>query len=100
MAEIPILGALGNETGTRVTQICLSHGIGDGKEQSCLLTQKAVSWLMLGINIDFYISMEMDGISALNDALGGVTVTLTDDFSVVGSRHGERHHTDPSWKTG
>lgn len=81
MAKIAILSALGNEAGTRITQICLSHGIGDGKEQSCLLTQKAVSWLLLGIDIDYYISMQMDGISALNDALGGVTVTLADDFT-------------------
>jgi polyisoprenyl-teichoic acid--peptidoglycan teichoic acid transferase len=83
MAEITILGVLGNDTGTRVAQICLSHGFGDGKEQSCLLTQRAVSWLLLGIDIDFYMAMEMDGISSLNDALDGVTVTLADDFSAL-----------------
>ncbi len=83
MAAVTILGVLGDETGTRVVQICLSHGFGDGKEQSCLLTEKAVSGLLHGIDIDFYIAMEMDGISTLNDALGGITVTLEDDFSAV-----------------
>ena len=83
MTKISILSALGNDAGTRITQICLSHGIGDGNEQSCLLTQKAVSWLLFGIDINFYISMEMDGISALNDMLGGVTVTLADDFTAL-----------------
>ena len=38
---------------------------------------------MHGIDIDFYISLEMDGISTLNDALGGVTVTLEDDFTAL-----------------
>lgn len=81
MAEISILGILGNDTGTRTAQICLSHGFGDGQAQSCLLTQKAVSRLLLGVPVDFYIAMNLDGISALNDALGGVTVTLADDFT-------------------
>ncbi|MBE0600394.1 MAG: LCP family protein [Firmicutes bacterium] len=81
MARITILGVLGDETGSRVVQICLSHGFGDGKEQSGELTVKAVSWLLNDLDIDFYISLEMDGIPALNDALGGVTVTLEDDFT-------------------
>ena len=83
MTKITILGVLGDETGTRVVQICLSHGFGDGKEQSCLLTVRAVSWLLHDIDIDYYISMDMDGIPALNDVLGGVTVTLEDDFSAL-----------------
>ena len=53
MAEITILGVLGNEVGTRKAQICLSHGFGDGKDQSCKLTQDAVSKLLLGAEIVF-----------------------------------------------
>lgn len=83
MSAITILGVLGDETGTRVVQICLSHGFGDGKEQSCLLTEKAVSEFLHSIDIDFYIAMDMDGITTLNDALDGVTVTLEDDFSAL-----------------
>lgn len=83
MAKIVILGVLGDETGTRVVQICLSHGFGDGGEQSCLLTEQAVSWLLNDIDIDFYFSMEMDGIATLNDAMGGITVTLEDDFTIL-----------------
>lgn len=83
MAQITILGVLGNPSGTRRAQICLSHGFGDGREESCLYTQTAVSRLFLGIDIDFYLAMNLDGISALNDVLGGVTVTLQDDFSAL-----------------
>ncbi len=81
MAEITILGVLGNPAGTREAQICLSHGFGDGREQSCLLAADAVSKLLLGVDIDYYMAMNMDGISVLNDFLGGITVTLEDDFS-------------------
>ena len=81
MAEITILGVLGNAAGTRTAQICLSHGFGDGGAQSSLFTVDAVSKLLLGAPIDFYMAMQLDGIAAMNDTLGGITVTLEDDFT-------------------
>ncbi|MGN1368233.1 MAG: LCP family protein [Aristaeellaceae bacterium] len=83
MATIPVLGVLGDRVGTRRAQLCLSHGFGNGREQSCELTAEAVSGLLGGIPIDFYIAMSLDGISVLNDLLGGVTVTLAEDFSAL-----------------
>ena len=83
MTPITILGVLGNQSGVRMSQICLSHGFGDGKEQSCELTVDAVSNLLLGAPVDQYIAMNLDGISVLNDAVGGITVTLEDDFSAL-----------------
>ncbi len=90
MTEITILGVLGNDSGTRTAQICLAHGFGDGKAQSCLLTQRAVSNLLPGVRIDSYVAMNLEGIRVLNDAVGGVTVTLEDDFSAL----------DPAMKKG
>lgn len=81
MTPITVLGVLGNQSGMRTAQVSLSHGFGNGGTQSCELTEKAVSNLFFGIPIDFYIAMNLDGISELNDLLGGVTVTLEDDFS-------------------
>lgn len=81
MAPITILGVLGNVSGIRTAQLCLSYGYGDGKEKSCELTADAVSKFLSDISIDYYISMNLDGISVLNDMLGGITVTLEDDFS-------------------
>lgn len=83
MTPITILGVLGNQSGMRTAQIALSHGFGDGQEQSCIFTVDAVSNLLFGFPIDFYIAMNMDGISVLNDLAGGVTVTLEDDFSAL-----------------
>ena len=81
MTPITVLGVLGNRSGVRTAQISLSHGFGDGKAQSCELTVEAVSNLLLGAPVDFYLAMNLDGIATLNDMAGGVTVTLTDDFS-------------------
>ncbi len=83
MTPITILGVLGDRSGVRAAQISLSHGFGDGKAMSCQLTAEAVSNLLLGTPIDAYIAMNLDGISALNDLVGGVTVTLGEDFSAL-----------------
>jgi len=81
MTPVTVLGVLGNRSGMRTLQICLSHGFGDGKEQSCELTMEAVSNLLFNVPINYYVSMNLDGIVALNDSLGGITVTLEDDFT-------------------
>ena len=83
MTPITVLGILGDISSTRTMQICLAHAFGDGKEQSCRFTVDAVSNMMLGTKIDHYVAMNLDGISTLNDWVGGVTVTLDDDFSHI-----------------
>ena len=81
MTPITVLGVLGDVATTRTMQICLSHSYGDGKEQSCEYSVEAVSNLLLGTRIDHYAAMNLDGIAEVNDWVGGVTVTLEDDFS-------------------
>ena len=83
MVEMPVLGIGGKEAGTYYGQLALSHTYGSGLEDSCENTRKTVSNLLYGIHIDYYISMNMDAISILNDAVGGVTVNVTEDFSKV-----------------
>ena len=83
MTPITVLGIMGNKSGVRTAQVSLAHGFGDGKAQSCELAVEAVSNLMFGIPIDGYVAMNMDGISALNDIVGGIAVTLEDDFSAL-----------------
>jgi len=39
----------------------------------------------LNVPIDFYVSLDMDGITKIADSLGGVEVTLTADFPGIGS---------------
>lgn len=83
MVKMPVLGVGGKEAGTVVQQLALAHTYGSGLEDSCENVKKTVSDFLYGINIDYYVSMNMDAISVINDAVGGVTVTVTDDFSEV-----------------
>ncbi len=83
MLEMPAVGLGGKPAGSYYGQLALAHTYGTGLEDSCELTKKAVSDFLHGINIDYYLSMNMDAISILNDAVGGVTVNVVDDFSDV-----------------
>ena len=64
-------------------QLSYAHAYGDGLEESCENTVKTVSYLLYGAKIDNYFSLTLDAIPILNDLVGGVTVTIEDDFSAV-----------------
>lgn len=81
IAQVVTLGVLGNVVGTRDMQICLAHGFGATREENCKYTVQAVENLLEGIDIHLYLALQLDAIDVFNDALGGVTVTLEDDFS-------------------
>ena len=81
IADVTVLGVLGNVTGTRRMQISLSHGFGASEKESCGYTVKAVERLLEGVTIKGCISMELGSIAQFNHAIGGVTVKIEDDFS-------------------
>ncbi len=83
MVKMPVLGLGGKPAGSRYAQLTLAHTYGSGLRDSCENVKKTVSDLFNGLRIDYYLSMNMDAISLLNDAVGGVTVNVTEDFSAV-----------------
>ena len=85
MVTMPVLGLGGKIAGSKIAQLALSHTYGNGLRQSCVNTRSTVSDLLYGITIHQYISMNMDAISILTDAVGGVKVNITDDFSLIDS---------------
>ncbi|MGN1095781.1 MAG: LCP family protein [Eubacteriales bacterium] len=81
MTLVDQLGVTGVKVGERVEQIALSHTYGNGLNKSCENTATAVSKLLYGAKIDYYISMNMDAISRLTDYIGGVEVTIKGDLT-------------------
>ena len=79
MTEVVTLGIFGNETGTRVQQICLAK-----------YTIRAVQNLLSGIEIDGYYMVDYSAVPVLTDALGGVPVQIEFDMTNV----------NPEWKQG
>ena len=81
MADIELCDEEGIDMGPLKTQICLQHAFGDGKRLSCSKTVDAVSGLFQNIPISGYLAMNMGGIPQMNDAVGGVEVTVQQDIS-------------------
>ncbi len=80
LADIDVYNTDGKFTGVEHTQICLSFAYGDGKESSCENTVKSVERLLYGIPVNTYFAIDLSAIEILNDAVGGVEVTLPADF--------------------
>ncbi len=83
MMDVHVLGLGGQDAGTIFGQLALAHTYGTGLEDSCENAVRTVSDFLYGMTVDYYVSMNMDAIAILNDAVGGVTVTVEDDFSKV-----------------
>lgn len=83
MLTMPVLGIGGKKAGTRYAQLALAHTYGDGLTDSALNLRTTVSDFLYGLQIDYYVNLNMDAIAILNDAVGGVTVNVTEDFSAV-----------------
>lgn len=83
IANINVLGVAGNKVGTVRKQIALSHTYGNGRDVSCHNTADAVSDLLMGAKIDHYMSLKMDSVMIFNDLVGGVEVTVLDDFTGI-----------------
>lgn len=75
MAEINVYSTDGNYVGTETSQIALAYSYGDGKKFSCENEVTAVRRLFYNIPISSYLALDLDSISAINDSIGGVTVT-------------------------
>ena len=83
MTPVNVLGVAGQKIDTQTMQIALSHTFGNGKEVSCNNTADAVSHLLYGVKIDHYVSLTMDAVALINDMVGGVEVTVLEDFSGI-----------------
>ena len=73
----------GSDMGTSEIQIAYAHAVGDGGPFSCENVVEAVSNYLGGVDIQSYIAMNIDSIGKINQLVGGVTVTIEDDFSAI-----------------
>ena len=88
MVDMPVLGVDGKQAGTYHGQLALSHTYGSGLSAAAENLKTTVSQLLYKLDIDYYVTMNMDAIGILNDQVGGVTVQVEDDFSQVDSTIG------------
>ena len=78
MTKIEVFNPSGKSLGMTTDHINIQYACGDGKQKSCELMKTAVSNMLDGVPIQGYCSMNMDGIAALTDFVGGVEITVPD----------------------
>ena len=88
MCDIAILEDDQHRQGVARAQIALSYAYGDGLTVSCELCREAVSTLFHGLEIDGYGAFFLGGVGKLNDALGGVTVTVPEGLPDIPAFYG------------
>ena len=71
--------------------LSLSWAYGDGREGSAKNTVDAVQRMLCGLQIDHYAAIDMSALEEINDAVGGVTVTVPND---------EVQKANPEWTKG
>ena len=83
MTQIPVLGVTSQHAGYITGQLALAHTYGSGLEDSCENTVDAVSFLLGGVDVDHYVALTMGAVPQINDMVGGVPVTVLDDFTGI-----------------
>ncbi|MCM1126041.1 MAG: LCP family protein [Lachnospiraceae bacterium] len=83
MTDVDIYNEEGAYVTTAKAQIAVQHGFGNGMEESCERQAKAVRKLFYGLPIHGYAAVNMSAIPTINDAVGGVDVTVLEDLSRI-----------------
>lgn len=81
MTDVDIYDDSGEYTSTVKAQLAIQHGFGDGMEESCEYQKKAVENLFYQLPIHGYAAVNMSAVSTINDAVGGVDVTVPWDLA-------------------
>ncbi len=83
MTPVNVLGVAGQRIDTKTMQIAFAHTYGSGDLVSLRNTGDAVSDLLFDIQVDHSVSVTLDVVQQLNDAVGGVEVEVIGDFSDI-----------------
>ena len=67
-------------------QINMQYAFGESPRQAAYLTKKTVSKLICGRRIDAAAAVRMSGIPTIGDILGGITLTMDEDYSYIDER--------------
>ena len=83
MVDVEVYSVDGVKVRTEPMQIALQYAYGDGEEQSCRLTAERVSELLYGVDVQSYLSLTLEGMSEIADAIGGVQMTISEDYTAI-----------------
>ncbi len=71
------------ETYTKQIALAYNYVNDDNDKIRCRNTKDSVEFLLKGVEVDHYLALTMDAVSASCDLVGGVEVTVLDDFTGI-----------------
>lgn len=83
MTSIDIYDSAGDYYASTDAQLATQYAYGTGGTNSCWAMKKTVRKLLYNLPIEGSFSVSIDGIAAFNDALGGVTLTVPEDYTSI-----------------
>lgn len=83
MTRISNYDTEGNLIGKGVNHLALAYSYGDGEEKSCEMMREAVSELLYDLPIHGFTAINLQAVSKVNDAVGGVEVTIPEDLTDI-----------------
>ena len=81
MTEVNVYASGGAYLGTETLQLCLAYAYASSPKEGCENVCRSVQRLLYNVPIDGYVAIELNGVKALNTAVGGITVTAPEDLT-------------------
>ena len=85
MVDVNLYAADGTYSGVKKTQLCLAYAYAASGEEGCRNVARSVSRLLYGVPVEKYMAIDLAGLSALTDVIGGVPVTTLEDLELDGT---------------
>lgn len=79
ITDVSVYSKTGGYSGVEKLPIALSYSYGKDEKASCINCLESVRRIFYNIPINAYLSMEISGISAVNDKIGGIDVESPED---------------------
>lgn len=81
MVDVDQYAVDGSYLGVKQTQLCLAYAYGSNGQEGCENVVRSVSRLLYGVPINSYIAIDMEGVEAITDTIGGVPLKALEDVS-------------------
>ena len=83
MTDIDLYDKNGNYYTSIKAQLATQYAYGNGADTSCWATKRTVSELLNNLPIAGYFALDISGVSVINDMIGGVTITIPEDYTEI-----------------
>lgn len=83
MAQVDAYKGNGDYAFSVPMQITMQYSYGNSDRRSCFLMERTVSRLLYNVPITGSLALKMDGIPLIVEELGGITLTLPEDYTYI-----------------